>query len=266
MGCSRCPTRSTIAGRFSKTVEDAAISLQCIAGYDPHDPASARVPVPDFRAALEAGVKDLKIGLLSSFYHDTEGTSDEVVSALEEAKKVFADLGADVEDVTGVSPYRDYNNCGRLILLAEAFAIHEQDLQTRPLEYGQLTMERITLGGYLTAADLMQAQRQRRELSEEVNSGLFAKYDILLAASSLTPAPLIDAPQKSFPINQPMQTLPFNVTGNPAMSIPIGFSRSGLPLSMQVVGKYFDEATVFRAARAYEKATDWHARVPEVSV
>ena len=86
-----------------------------------------------------------------------------------------------------------------------------------------------------------------------MNSGLFAKYDILLAASSLTPAPLIDAPQKSFPINQPMQTLPFNVTGNPAMSIPIGFSRSGLPLSMQVVGKYFDETTVFRAARAYEK-------------
>ena len=253
-------------GPLSKTVEDAAISLQCIAGYDPHDPASARVPVPDFRAALEAGVKDLKIGLLSSFYRDTEGTSDEVVSALEEAKKVFADLGADVEDVTGVSPYRDYNNCGRLILLAEAYAIHEQDLQTRPLDYGQLTMERITLGGYLTAADLMQAQRQRRELSEEVNSGLFGKYDILLAASSLTPAPLIDAPQKSFPINQPMQTLPFNVTGNPAMSIPIGFSQSGLPLSMQVVGKYFDETTVFRAARAYEKATDWHARVPEVSV
>ena len=253
-------------GPLSKTVEDAAISLQCIAGYDPHDPASARVPVPDFRAALEAGVKDLKIGLLSSFYHDTEGASDEVVSALEEAKKVFADLGADVEDVAEVSPYRDYNNCGRLILLAEAFAIHEQDLQTRPLEYGQLTMERITLGGYLTAADLMQAQRQRRELSEEVNSGLFAKYDILLAASSLTPAPLIDAPQKSFPINQPMQTLPFNVTGNPAMSIPIGFSQSGLPLSMQVVGKYFDEATVFRAARAYEKATDWNVRVPEVSV
>jgi aspartyl-tRNA(Asn)/glutamyl-tRNA(Gln) amidotransferase subunit A len=127
-------------------------------------------------------------------------------------------------------------------------------------------MERIVLGGYLTEADLMQAQRQRRELCEEVNSGLFSRYDVLIAASSLTPAPLIDAPQKSFPLNWPMQTLPFNVTGNPAMSIPIGFSRSGLPLSMQIAGKYFDEATVFQVGQAYENATEWHLRWPDMSV
>ncbi|UUX48974.1 amidase [Nisaea acidiphila] len=253
-------------GPLSKSVEDAAITMQCIAGYDPLDPASADVPVPDFSSGLEAGVKGMKIGVLSSFYRDAEGISDEAVAAIDAAMGVFRGLGAEVEEVAAVSPYADYNNCGRVILLAEAFAIHERDLQSRPLDYGRLTMERIVLGSYLTAADLMQAQRQRRELCEEINAGLFSRYDVLIAASSLTPAPLIDAPQQSFPINWPMQTLPFNVTGNPAMSIPVGFSQSGLPLSMQIVGKYFDEATVFQAGQTYEKATDWHQRWPEMSV
>lgn len=253
-------------GPLSKTVEDAAITLQCIAGHDPLDPASADLPVPAFRTSLHDGVKGMRIGVLTSFYRDAEGVSEEAVAALDAAMGVFRGLGADVEEVAAVSPYADYNNCGRVILLAEAYAIHEQDLQDRPLDYGRLTMERIVLGGYLTAADLMQAQRQRRELSEEINSGLFSRYDVLLAASALTPAPKIDEPQKSFPINWPMQTLPFNVTGNPAMSLPIGFSRSGLPLSMQIVGKFFDEATVFRAGQAYENATDWHLRWPEMSI
>jgi aspartyl-tRNA(Asn)/glutamyl-tRNA(Gln) amidotransferase subunit A len=253
-------------GPLTKTVEDAAITMQCIAGYDPLDPASADVPVPDFSAGLTAGVKGMKIGVLRSFYRDAEGVSDEAVAAIDAATGVLKGLGAEVEEVAAVSSYADYNNCGRVILLAEAYAIHEQDLQTRALDYGRLTMERIVLGGYLTAADLMQAQRQRRELCEEVNSGLFSRYDVLIAASSLTPAPLIDAPQKSFPLNWPMQTLPFNVTGNPAMSIPIGFSRSGLPLSMQIAGKYFDEATVFQVGQAYENATEWHLRWPDMSV
>ncbi|WP_339853568.1 amidase [uncultured Nisaea sp.] len=249
-------------GPLSKNVEDAAITLQCIAGYDPLDPASANQPVPDYRADLGKGVAGLRVGILSSFYKGAEGLSDESAAAIEAAAATFRSLGAEVEEVAAVSPYADYNNCGRVILLAEAYAIHEQDLQTRPLDYGRLTMERIVLGGYLTAADLMQAQRQRRELCEEVNTGLFSRYDILLAPSSLSPAPLIDAPQKSFPVSWPMQTLPFNVTGNPAMSIPVGFSKSGLPLSMQIVGKYFDEATVFRAGQAYEQATEWHQQWP----
>ncbi|MCR9071322.1 MAG: amidase [Alphaproteobacteria bacterium] len=249
-------------GPLSKTVEDAAITLQTVAGYDPADPGSADVPVPDFRATLGAGVKGLKIGLLRSFYADAEGMSPEAIAAIDEAVETLRSLGAEVEDVQGASPFTMYNSCGRVILLAEAYAIHEEDLKTRPLDYGQLTMERIILGAYISAADLVQAQRLRRELSQEVNSVFLGQYDALLAPSSMTPAPRIDATPKGFPLAWPMQTMPFNVTGNPAMSIPIGFSESGLPLSMQIVGRYFDEATVFRVGRAYEAATEWHQRWP----
>lgn len=249
-------------GPLSKTVEDAAITMQVIAGYDPVDPGSADVPVPDFRANLNAGVKGMKIGLLRSFYADAEGMSPETITAIDEAAETLRSLGAEVEDVEGASPFSAYNSCGRVILLAEAYAIHEEDLKTRPLDYGQLTMERITLGAYISSADLVQAQRLRRELSQEVNSIFLKKYDALLAPSSMSPAPRIDATPRGFPLAWPMQTMPFNVTGNPAMSIPIGFSASGLPLSMQIVGPYFDEATVFRVGQAYEAATAWHKRWP----
>lgn len=250
-------------GPLSKTVEDAAITLQATAGYDPLDPASADVAVPDFSAALDAGVKGMRIGLLRSFYADAEGMSPESVAAIDAAVETLRSLGAEVEDVEGASPFTAYNSCGRVILLAEAYAIHEDDLKTRPLDYGRLTMERITLGAYITAADLTQAQRLRRELSQEMNSIFLKRYDALLAPSSMSPAPRIDATPRGFPLAWPMQTMPFNVTGNPAMSIPIGFSESGLPLSMQIVGRYFDEATVFRVGHAYEAATAWHRRWPE---
>jgi aspartyl-tRNA(Asn)/glutamyl-tRNA(Gln) amidotransferase subunit A len=250
-------------GPLSKTVEDAAITLQAVAGYDAVDPACAKVEIPDFRATLNAGVTGMKIGLLRSFYADAEGMAPECSAAIDAACETLRSLGAVVEDVQGASPFTQYNSCGRVILLAEAYAIHEEDLKTRPLDFGQLTMERIMLGAYISAADLVQAQRLRRELSQEVNSIFLKQYDVLLAPSSMTPAPLIDAPQKGFPLAWPMQTMPFNVTGNPAMSIPIGFSESGLPLSMQIVGGYFDEATVFRVGQAYEAATQWHLSWPE---
>jgi len=252
-------------GPLSKTVEDAAITLQAIAGFDPLDPASVDTPVPDFSAGLGQGVTGMKIGLLRSFYADAEGMSPEAIAAIDEAVETLRRLGAEVEDVEGASPFTAYNSCGRVILLAEAYAIHEDDLKTRPLDYGQLTMERITLGAYISSADLVQAQRLRRELAQEVNSVVLKQYDALLAPSSMTPAPRIDATPKGFPLAWPMQTMPFNVTGNPAMSLPIGFSASGLPLSMQIVGRYFDEATVFRVGRAYEAATQWHQRWPDAA-
>lgn len=191
-------------GPLSKTVEDAAITLQAVAGYDPADPGSADVPVPDFSAMLGAGVKGMKIGLLRSFYADAEGMSPEAAAAIDEAAETLRSLGAVVEDVRNASPFTVYNSCGRVILLAEAYAIHEEDLKTRPLDYGQLTMERITLGAYISAADLVQAQRLRRELSQEVNSVFLGQYDALLAPSSMSPAPRIDATPKGFPLAWPM--------------------------------------------------------------
>lgn len=252
-------------GPLSKSVEDAAITLQTVAGYDALDPASVDCPVPDFSAALHTGIKGMKIGVIRSFLNEADDASPDTVAAIDQAAETLASLGAEVEDVQNASPYHDYNACGRVILLAEAYAIHEKDLKDRPLDFGRITMERIVLGGYLTAADLVQAQRQRRELSEEVNSVFLKRYHALIAPSSLSPAPRIDQTTSGFPMNWPMQTMPFNVTGNPAMSIPTGFSAAGLPLSMQIVGRYFDEATVFKIGQAYEQATDWHTQWPTLT-
>jgi aspartyl-tRNA(Asn)/glutamyl-tRNA(Gln) amidotransferase subunit A len=123
----------------------------------------------------------------------------------------------------------------------------------------------MTLGAFVTAADLTQAMRLRRELSHAVNDQLKC-LDALITASALTPAEAFsDIDPNTFP-NLRMQTIPFNVTGNPAMSIPTGFSASGLPLSMQIVGRAFDEPTVFGIGAAFEAATKLHERRPSFEI
>ncbi|MFT5450230.1 MAG: aspartyl-tRNA(Asn)/glutamyl-tRNA(Gln) amidotransferase subunit A [Gammaproteobacteria bacterium] len=248
-------------GPLSKTVEDAALTLQVIAGYDERDPASANVPVDDFNANLNTGVEGMRIGYLKSFFDDAPNVSAQVVQAVEAALKQLEDMGAIVEIAQDVSSSAIYNACGRILMLSEAFAIHETDLKQRPEDFGQLTRERIMLGAYLSSTDYVQALRTRRQLSVEVNRVLLNRYEVLVAPSSLTPAPLIDKPPSNL-LDSPMQTMPFNVTGNPAMSLPIGFSAERLPLSMQIVGRYFDEANVIRVGQAYEQATDWHRSWP----
>ncbi|MCH9675719.1 MAG: amidase [Gammaproteobacteria bacterium] len=248
-------------GPLSKTVSDAALTLQVIAGYDPLDPGSADVPVNDFTAALTQDLSGVRIGYLKSFFDEAVDVSDEAVAAVDDALATMRDLGASVETIANVSNVATYNACGRIILLAEAFAIHEADLQTRPQEYAQLTRERIMLGAYLSSSDYIQALRTRRQLCAEINQQVMNKFDVLVAPSSLTPAPRIDNAPTGL-LNSPMQTMPFNVTGNPAMSVPIGFSRSRLPLSMQIVGRYFDESIVVRVGHAYEQATAWHKSWP----
>jgi aspartyl-tRNA(Asn)/glutamyl-tRNA(Gln) amidotransferase subunit A len=250
-------------GPLSWTVEDSAIALQVIAGYDPLDPASADVPVPNFLDGLGRGVEGLRIGLPRHFFAETQDVSPEVVSAIDRAAEMLEKLGAVVEEIT-LPDYELFNACGRVIMYTEAFAIHEQDYQTRPLDFGLLTYLRMTLGAFVTGADLQQAMRLRRELSQAVNLQL-KKVDALITASALIPAPAFADIVPNSPPNWPIQTMPFNVTGNPAMSIPTGFSASGLPLSMQIVGRAFDEATVLRIGAAFEAATGLNTRRPALA-
>jgi aspartyl-tRNA(Asn)/glutamyl-tRNA(Gln) amidotransferase subunit A len=250
-------------GPLSWTVEDSAIALQTIAGYDALDPASVDVPVPNYLDGLDRGVEGLRIGLPRHFYAEAKDVSPEVVSAIDQAAVTLEKLGAIVEEVT-LPDYELFNACGRVIMYAEAFAIHEQDYQTRPLDFGLLTYLRMTLGAFITGPDLQQAMRLRRELSQAVNLKL-KTYDALIAATALVPAPAFADITPNIPPNWPIQTMPFNVTGNPAMSIPTGFSASGLPLSMQIVGRAFDETTVFRIGAAFEAATGLNARRPALA-
>jgi len=247
-------------GPLSWSVEDTAITMDVIAGYDPLDPASANVPKPDFRGGLDKGVKGLRLGVPRNLFANVTGASVEALAALDAAIATLVDLGAIVEDIT-LPDFDQFSICGRVILLSEAYAVHEQDFKTRPLDFGLFTYLRMTLGAFLTAADVTQAFRMRRELTVAVNTQLL-KYDALITANSLVPAPAFANVLPSNLTSIPVQTMPFNVTGNPAMSMPAGFTSSGLPLSMQIVGRAFDEPTVLRVGAAFERATGLTAKRP----
>ncbi len=244
------------AGPLTRSVEDTALTMQVIAGYDPMDPASADAPVPDYLAGLQGGVAGLRFGVPRAFFAESPALTPDMLAAFDRTVDALRQAGATVEDVT-LPPYALYAACGRVIMLSEAFAIHEADLLTRRADYGWLTQQRFLLGATISAADLIQALRVRQELLDATNAAL-SRYDALLAASALAIAPRFDAlPDPNRTDLAPMQTIPFNVTGHPAMSVPTGTGAEGLPLSLQVVGRPFDEATVLRVGRAIEQWTGW---------
>ena len=249
-------------GPLTRSVEDAAITTEMLAGFDPLDPASADKPVVDLRTGLEDGVAGLRVGMPRNLYRDAEGLSPEVYDAIERVGQALEAAGAIVEEVT-LPDYSLFNACGRVILTAEAFAIHEKNLRERPQDYGELFLMRIVTGAAISSADYIQAQRLRRELSVAVNREALKTYDVLLTACALGPAPAFADCPPDRPMFWPIQTMPFNVTGNPALSMPAGLSASGLPLSAQLVGRPFDEATLLRVGRVVEKATaHWGATAP----
>jgi aspartyl-tRNA(Asn)/glutamyl-tRNA(Gln) amidotransferase subunit A len=248
-------------GPLARSVEDCAVALQVMAGYDSEDPASADVPVPDYRAALEHGVAGLRIGIPRNFFENAAMLTPDVLTAIERTAAQLRSAGATVEDVT-LPDYALFAAAGRVIMMAEAFTIHQADMQSRLPDYAEMTAGRFMLGATITAADYINALRARRELSDAVNA-TFSRNDALLTASSLTTAPRFDSVPDSLASVSPMQTIPFNVTGHPAMSAPVGLAANGLPLSVQVIGRPFDEAMVLRIGRAIERLSGWESvRLP----
>jgi aspartyl-tRNA(Asn)/glutamyl-tRNA(Gln) amidotransferase subunit A len=248
------------AGPLAWTVEDCAILLQAMAGHDPSDPGSANVAIPDYRAGLSDGIKGVRIGVLRHFYERDVTVSAEVGAAMDASLSVLSGLGATLRDVS-LPPLQDWNACGWLILVTEAYAVHEPWLKTRYDDYGKNFRDRITLGALFSAADYMAAIRFRRELNATL-AKLMADVDLLVLPSALTPAPRLDKVPSLSSFETPNFTMPFNVAGVPALALCNGFSSSGLPLSLQIVGRPFEEAFVLRAGHAYEQATSWKERRP----
>ena len=244
-------------GPLSRSVEDSAITLQVLAGHDPQDTASADVPVPDYSADLEKGVAGLRIGVPRGFFATAPAITWDVTAGIDRTISQLREAGAVVEDVQ-LPDYALFSAVGRVIMMAEAFAIHESDMQTRLLDYGEITAGRFILGAAITAADFIHALRARRELTDAVNRAL-SHYDALLTLSALNTAPRFDQPTDSLSSASPIQTIPFNVTGHPAMSVPTGLGANGLPIGVQIVGRPFDEPMVFRIGRAIEKLSGWES-------
>ncbi len=248
------------AGPLAWTAEDNAIMLQAMAGHDPADPGSENVPLPDYRAALRGDVKGLRIGLVRHFYERDNQANDATRDAIAAAARVFEGLGCEVRELT-LSPLADWAACGMTIMQAEAYSIHEHHLKTRFTDYGEIFRDRMALAGLVTGADYVQALRRRRELVDELDRAM-ADLDLVMTAAAPSEAPKIDEVPKFAILERPSLTIAFNVTGSPAMSVCCGYTEGGLPLSFQIVGKRFDDATVLRAAHAYEGATPWRQRRP----
>ncbi|KGT73256.1 amidase [Bradyrhizobium japonicum] len=248
-------------GPLAWSVEDTALAMQVIAGYDPFDAASADVPVPNFTAKMRHELIGLRIGYTRNFYIENSFCTPDAAKALDAAAQQLASLGAVVEEVA-MPPFEQFDACKNTILFAEAYAIHESDLKTRPYAYGRKAYQTLVSGAVLSAADLVQAQRLRRELTTFLNQNVLRAYDALLAPNMLRTA----APFSSFGPDDGggggVLTGPFNVTGNPALALPIGFVADGLPLSAQIVGRPFDEPTVLQIGAAYEAAAGFTGRRP----
>jgi aspartyl-tRNA(Asn)/glutamyl-tRNA(Gln) amidotransferase subunit A len=244
-------------GPMARTVEDCAYLLQAMAGHDPADPASSRAPVDDYLAPLARDIRGVRIGVPRAYFF--EGIDPEVERAFEEALATLRRLGAEVRDVHIPSLHATHSFL--LILMAEAFAYHERDIRRHPELYGDVLRERILTGALVSAAEYTQAQRIRAQICRET-AGVLREVDVLATPTTLKPATpftLAQDPELGFPkSNMP----PFNLTGLPTLALPCGFSSSGLPLSLQVSGRPFEEGTVLRVGHAYEQATTWHTRRP----
>ena len=250
------------AGPLTWTAEDAALMLEVIAGPDPRDPTSADLPVPAYAADLGGDLGGIKIGLVRHFYEDDERASDEVISAMNAAVAVFAGLGATVEEIR-LPALQDFQACCMVILLSEGYALHRPWLEERPHDYGRVMREKLILGGIIDAADYFEATRMRADLLTSVMK-VHETFDLLVTASAYGGAPKLEATKGYVIFSRPMLMTPFNVTGTPAISIRNGFTGEGLPLGMQIAGRPFDEGTVLRAAHAYELATPWRHRRPNL--
>lgn len=237
------------AGPMCWTSEDCALMLQVLARHDPHDAASADVPAVSYSADLGKSLSGLRIGVVRHFFERDLLTDPETIAALETSVAALQDMGCAVRDVT-LSPFGVYADVGSLISRSEAFAVHQHWLRATPELYGAFARHRLMAGAFVAAADYINAQRERTRLLAEL-AEVMQDTDILIFPTARCTARPIgeDSMASGF---QPFFNRPFNVTGSPALSICNGFSETGLPLSLQIGGRAFEDGLVLRVGHALE--------------
>jgi aspartyl-tRNA(Asn)/glutamyl-tRNA(Gln) amidotransferase subunit A len=250
-------------GPLANTVTDAAIVLQAIAGCDPADITTPNVPVADYVSALGEGAKSLRVGVPRTFFY--EDLDAEVAAAIEQALAVIKTLAADVKEVELHVP------TDRTLQLAESYAYHKENATTTPELYQPETLRRILAGANISAADYIQHRRELEQARRSIDD-TFANIDLLVTPTTPMPAPLIADLKANPDALRPAElrllrnTRPFNVWGLPAISVPCGFTKSGLPIGLQIAAAHWREDRVLRLAQAYEQATTWHeSLVPQES-
>lgn len=252
------------AGPMTRSVQEAAIILQVIAGYDPQDPVSVDIPVPAYLENLERGVKGWKIALVDNEYVETS-TDPEVMEAVRKAAQFFEEQGAIVSNISLPGLYEAAKANG-LLVISDAAAVHQERLASQPEKFGEDTRQRLETGKAYSSSEYILARWEQVKLRRQFE-GIFSDYDLLLTPTTPMPAPRIQGPDA---IEQARIltrfTAPFNLTGLPAISVPCGFTDEGLPIGMQIVAAAWAEAALFRAAYTYEQGTQWHTHKPELPV
>ena len=254
-------------GPMVRTVEDAAITMNVIAGHDPNDVASANLPVPDYTASLTGEISGLRIGVPRQYM---EAPLDpEVRQAVNSALEQMETMGADVIEVE----FPEFNDAAAIsttMLMAEASACFRDLLASDGNRLYEPVRLRLEAGLFISAADYLRAQ-QGRAVFDHAARRLLEDVDLLAGPTEPVTAPPI-LQQQVLAGEQEIGTVaaltqytrPYNITGFPAISVPCGFSSGGMPIGLQLAGRPFDEETVLRAAHAYEQSTDWHSRRPPV--
>ncbi len=246
------------AGPITRSVRDAALMLQVIAGHDSNDPTSSREAVPDFLNTDGCELKGARVGVIKQLL---EGISGDVSSLFHAALAKLRETGATVEEVSIPSIDRA-PALATTIMFAEAAEFHETWMRTRAQDYGVDVRRTLEAGMLTPAMYYVRAQRARAVVLAETLAALENRV-ALLAPTASVPAPRIDSAGRAFtssgePVNMVNAVLrftaPFNITGQPALALPVGLSSEGLPVSMQIVGRPFDERSVFQVAAAYEEA------------
>ena len=254
------------AGPMARTVADCATMFQVIAGHDPNDEASARVPVSNYLAQLQRGVKGIRIGIVPDYFfsHLQQPVHDAVRGAL----KVLDGAQARVVEVE-IANIHGNISAQLTIESAEPSTYHQEWLRTRPQDYGADVRTLLEVGEMLLATQYLQAQRYRTLLRHEFLEA-FQQVDVFICPTLpfvATPVGamkvVIEDGQEEDMLSAIMQyTGVPSLTGFPSMSVPCGFSPDGLPIGMQIIGKPFDESTIFRVGHAYQQLTNWHTREP----
>ena len=257
-------------GPLTRTVTDNALMLSVIAGFDARDPETSRLEVPDYLATIEDGARGLRLGVPEN--HFLEPLTPEVRKLIEAMIDVFRRLGAEIVAVRVPDSIAVTNGMTTMITTTEGAALHARWMRERPGDYGRQTLGRLVAGALTPATTYIEALNRRPAVLAEFMAAVFEDADVLVTPVMMGPVPTIAESdvaanpgfaQTIFAMGH--ATRPFNYLGLPGLSVPMGFTGNGLPSSFQLVGRPFDEATLYRAARAYERETGYTGKTPDLS-
>jgi aspartyl-tRNA(Asn)/glutamyl-tRNA(Gln) amidotransferase subunit A len=248
-------------GPLARSVEDCAIVLQAIAGFDRRDAGSLQHDIPDYHTALRQDLKGLRIGVLRHQWEEDLPASADVHKAMAEALHVLKELGAELEDCR-IRSLQHYFDIKVIIAETEIFSIHQPHLIVRMGDFGADFRARVLPAVLFTANDYVQATREHRRMVAEM-APLYRQYDAFITAGQ-GEAPRLDAHRSLTFWQRPNLFTAANVTSQPTLVLCNGFGSHGLPLGMQVLGRPFDDMTVLRVGHAYEQATGWHRQHPQL--